>query len=169
MTTLQDIEKVIFATDCMIFGGYVRDMLVGDPPNDIDVWVPNKESIQKIVYGLARETPIKLDTTVEETYPHLRVLTPELEVAHIDLVTPDSLGENSLGEEGHFPDANVNRLVYSQHGIQVNRSYCPQIWNLMEVLSDIRNKVYRAEFGMDVKRHTKLQEKGWKEVSIPAY
>ena len=159
MTTLQNIEKVIFATDCMIFGGYVRDMLVGDPPNDIDVWVPNRESIQKIVYGLARETPVKLDTTVEEAYPHFRVLTPELEVAHIDLVTPDSLEEN-----GHFPDANVNRLVYGRGGIQVNRSYCPKEWDLMEVLSDIRNKVYRAEFGMDVKRHTKLQEKGWTEV-----
>ena len=108
-----------------VFGGWVRDMVRGEPPNDIDLKVPTEKDAQNLVEMLlVKKLITNLRTTTTMDYPRasslkyscfsMEITTPLFHSLRIDLSysKATSLDENSL----NYCDFTANNLTINFSG-----------------------------------------------------
>ncbi len=154
------VANVILKAGFKIHGGYVRDLIRGETPTDIDVLVPP----DKITVFLERlsvdfEVRILQVNRSEEYGAHLWkcVLVKEGSEVPVDMVI-------SGPRWNHKPDANVNKLVLTPDR---NIELCSdEFGDLPDILQDICKKQFRVHYpgSTDSRRIKKLEEKGWTQV-----
>lgn len=157
---METLIKLIFAVNGYVFGGYVRDMVDGSTPKDIDCFVP-----QGYIMGLWRMimghfpngfTVVKMkqyDIDYYGTADFVRMLIHHHSTIQLD-ITSDPL---------FAPDFDVNMLKLTQHGISL-LSDCPDNClnlSLGGVLGNIRDRKAYALQGCSDARRKKMISKGW--------
>lgn len=148
----QLVEDVVrsFGNRIYIFGGYVRDLVAGIEPNDIDIWVPNSDTKERFILELARRTPVQIMTGFS-AYQTVSLSVPELGVDHIDITLMNDMR----------PDVNVNRLHLLPMG---NILRAAEGYDIFQIIQDIHNRNFRSEVGISSLRRGKLLNKGWTEL-----
>lgn len=137
-----------------IFGGYVRDLLCGDSPSDIDCVIRSEKQFlcfeQELVNTFGPFTTIRVGGYEDlDGYDlNLRRLLVGEKSIQVDVI-----------DRQPFLDFDVNSLMLSKNGIFV--SYCHQN-SFNSVVHNIMNK--RAKiYSYDVPEHRieKMKKKGW--------
>lgn len=158
---MNEIIEVIFACQGFVFGGYVRDMLSGDVPNDIDCCIPNyaREVFWKdLLNHFGSFTVTKMQdykNLAKDFYGYntlnkmslQRIIVRDIQV---DIVDHAAFMPNC-------PDCDVNMLKLTKTGIELmDRSL-----NLASVLKNIR--MHQASFFPTCRpcRAKKMQNKCW--------
>ena len=142
---------IVLAHRGAIFGGYIRDCLAGDTPNDIDIVVPETDADDM----LARLSDIYPNRLYEDDSYHLTGdgLTP------LEIITTDDDPSDTIIGPCPDPDVDVNCLVYSkEHGL------CDWVWGGVPaeaVLANIKAKRCRRFDTCSEERLKKIIAKGY--------
>ncbi len=158
----QIVQRILTVPNTYIFGGYLRDTLAGDSFRDIDV----RGDIKSIVMALSEICSVRrhmASALGRSSYARYTLLCSGLDR---DVVLSVDVGEIRETTE-HLPDANVNRLMWSQGGLAAFSRTAKTNINVPEttlnILDDIRNKRFCRENGCPDCRVQKLIDMGWKE------
>ena len=160
-----DIQKVasfILENGYTIFGGYVRDLLAGKKPNDIDVLLSKPTEafflLDLLVKAYERVTVVCNSAERRSNRYNADVLRLEVEGVCIDLVSPVSVADGVT----HLPDASVNRLQMSSMSIEsMGTDY-----TIQDIINQIVLRVYVPEAGMSDDRVSKMESAGWRHLWV---
>jgi hypothetical protein len=154
-----------FDLGCVVFGGYVRDLIagLGNDPGDIDIKL-NPELdvtyqlsqflslggvIKSIINDYNGKTVVGLEKSKGAVY--------KLEIGEVkvDLVVPNKICRK--------PDVNVNLLEMSEGGIRmsITDNYGSVGFTMPEIIWCIQNKKYVPEWYASRKRIAKIEGKGY--------
>jgi hypothetical protein len=155
-----------------VFGGFVRDMLAGDEPHDLDVLCDKHSSAIDIVQFLLHN-----GYTLNKT-ESIRKRNPGYGFSFSVMLISVSKKENQIdldivksydGGECFNPDVDVNRLVWDpiSSGIGTFTSdnphgFGPITANLLFQIKEKRFK--KAELGISRTRTLNMESKGWEQL-----
>lgn len=165
-----------------MFGGWVRDMISGDEPNDIDVLLPpGFTEDQARLIALRLGVNLGLSVLVEYRYPR-EVYGGGIRVLRCTYTRGEALnGERYqvdfviAEDDSFYPDVNVNRLAIDIHkrtmfaflmSDMLGESYIfphPRPEEMVQIIQDIRERKYRGGLFVSKDRLLKLQNKGYTE------
>jgi len=152
------ILDMIFKYNGAIFGGYLRDIILGIEPNDIDVVLsshPNAdtesffedikslgykvESVETDFFRLSKEGCRDIEIVLSEDHPDHAILGPAA-----------------------APDFTVNLLVYSQQdGLNEWTGIFNDVDRIIEDILERKATQVSPDYELDEKRRTKIVRKGF--------
>jgi hypothetical protein len=163
-----DIQKVasfILENRYTIFGGYVRDLLAGKKPNDIDVLLSRPTEayclLDLLVKEYERVTIVYNPVERRSNRYNADVLRLEVEGVCIDLVSPVNVAANGVI---HRPDASVNRLKMTSDSISLMGF--AMNYTIQDIINQIVLRVYVPEAGMSGDRISKMESAGWRHLLV---
>jgi hypothetical protein len=165
----RDINMVggLIVHQANVFGGFVRDMLAGDEPHDLDVLCDkNSSAIDIIQVLLYNGYTLNKTESINKRNPGYGFM---FKVMLISI----SKGEDQIdldivkcfGDDGYFnPDVDVNRLVWDpiSDDIGMFTSDNPHGFDPVtaNIFSQIKEKRFKNEFGTST-RILNMESKGW--------
>lgn len=178
-----DLTNIVLRHDGAVFGGYVRDLLCGMEPSDLDVWFQTEAARDAFVMAVARVSKISVATRegeVDESYGVNRGfskvavtvwaepanLTMEL-VVHADSPIGEYWDSHSQ-EPKTMADFDVNLLMLNRHGLsKVTRNF--STWESfidMPLIEIVQRAVKKqmVEINTTGNRREKMLAKGFVEV-----
>jgi hypothetical protein len=166
---MDQIIKIVFACNGFVFGGYVRDMLYGCSPKDIDCYIPPDQhnafwmallnrfksfTVERVdSYGrLVGDAPffshqMFLQRLVVVLFDLRKGMPEHVHVDVVDSPNPDLV-----------PDFDVNMLKMDRNGIGVMNNRV----NILTVLANIRSKQAAMFPTCSSYRRRKMENRGWK-------
>lgn len=153
MITVNDIIADVTAREGAIFGGYIRDIIAGENPSDIDVQFATQSQAENFILSISRRCYImvvKPERFYNEGYTASNVdrilFNRAIGITHIDVF---------VGPFPNVKDYDVNMLV--QQGKQLFSRHSDPI---LETISNIKRKQCR-ELCPIPQRRQRMKEKGW--------
>jgi hypothetical protein len=118
-----------------IFGGWIRDMLRGEKPKDIDVWVSNRTHAMRYIkmlhiFGILVSSTVDLNS--QYAVHKLQVRAPTNEILNIDLVTDE--GSELSRQWRVIADFTMNNLIFLPDG--TIRTRIPTLTDIDNVTHD---------------------------------
>jgi hypothetical protein len=115
--TLAATKGIDDESEYYIFGGWPRDMLRGETPNDIDVWVSNHNHAMRYkrmlhTFGILVSSTVDLNS--QYAVHKLQVRAPTNEILNIDLVTDE--GSELSRQWSVIADFTMNNLIFLPDG-----------------------------------------------------
>jgi hypothetical protein len=148
----------VYANDGFVYGGYVRDLIAGIDPTDIDVQV--RDPFQFVV----RLTEISNNICVfgkEAGTDHYKADRPIIKLIvrsdDDDIEVPVDVSQTRTT---HEPDIDVNQLQMRYGGITVHGSL-----NLAKVIEHIHSRSFVCFSRCEAHRRDKMLAKGWKNIT----
>lgn len=149
---INDIIKI--ATECrgLVFGGYLRDIIAGKTPKDLDLWFKNKKDAQKFIAEIAEHsesafsTRLELQKTNEEGFEHLRLFNNEMTLTHIDII---------IKHDWMKEDIDINMLYLEDGQIKAWRG------DVMDIIHNIYHKQFVPFENCEPERIITFISRGW--------
>jgi hypothetical protein len=160
-TTVQSsIVNVILNNGGAVFGGFVRDLIAGVTPNDIDCFLPKNKILNvltelSVIGTFHSYGALTIDYSSEGLGSRWELVDKDHVSVMIDIVISGSK---------HLPDCDVNRLTLTNSGIRVMNRYCNsnnQFVALSSIISHIHHSVFVPEENMSNTRWDKMIAKGY--------
>ena len=143
------IINLVWSEGGCVFGGFVRDILRDDKPNDIDCFFGNNSAatlrfLQKLAMNVG---PYKIEGALyEPEYPMIRIMVRGIQID----ISPCQYS---------LPDFDVNLLSLYKGQLSIMRRFD---WLTLEnTLRNIRRKQARQLPSCPAHRLNKMKEKGW--------
>ena len=157
MNNTSQVLSAIFTQNGIVFGGFVRDMLAGEKPKDIDV-----ETIDPMKMVIHLTTLGKVEVTGSSGYGGHGIQVS---------LTCFSDGEEFLLDINkdkikHRPDVDVNRLIMDANSIHLSYDGMNHFY-MHEVLEHIQNRSFYTEYGCSQRRIKHMLDKGWTHLNFP--
>lgn len=140
-----------------VFGGYIRDRILGECPEDVDLCFPDEASAFRFVAYLAEAyTHVVVNNPLGTAYTFrgtkLRVVITESDhlPIQVDIMVGSGWQDN--------PDFDVNGFVY-ENTLHLGESWTGE--NELNILGNIAQKRARMMFGCKPHRVAKMLRKGW--------
>jgi hypothetical protein len=154
---IHQLANLILLNGWSIFGGYVRDMLAGNEPHDLDIFATAADIpklLSMVVSDRYRMTRIRQSTYHPNGWKvEIEELGEESNILNLDIVNPGI---------SHRPDVDINRLVLSADGIRVMGGYQRQKhYDFSTIHQHIKERVFVPEFACSARRKAKLVTFGW--------
>ena len=151
--TDKSIIQLIFDYDGIIYGGYLRDVIAGEEPTDIDVIIYKKD-YEEFVYKLERKG-YRFDSYIEShnIYTYSKTFSRDIQFHFFED------GDDGFIDAYQTADCDVNCLAYDGNKLFNKRH--PNA-SISKILSNIRNK--RAIVNVeecDDRRFKKMTSKGY--------
>jgi hypothetical protein len=150
-TSIHQLANLLLLNGWSIFGGYVRDLLAGDKPNDLDIFASQADMVKLL--SLVVQSGYHVVYLGQSTYKprgwKAIVEAPNRGTIALDIINPGT---------DHAPDVDVNRLVLSADGIRIMSG---RRYDFSTILLHIREKRYVSENGCPLYRIEKLEKRGW--------
>jgi hypothetical protein len=160
-TSIHQLANLLLLNGWSIFGGYVRDLLAGDKPNDLDIFASQASLVNLLslvvrsgyhVVNLDQSTYGPRGWKVIVKAPNGEQVSLDGEQVSLDIVNPGT---------AHGPDVDVNRLVLSADGIRVMGG---KQYDFSTILLHIKEKRYVSEIMCPPHRIWKLDNCGWESL-----
>lgn len=148
------IIKLASSCDGMVFGGYLRDVISGETPKDMDIWFRSNTDIQQFIIDMAMLCSIRLEKVENTEYGygsfiHYRLYCDYMSLEHIDLV---------VRGEWHNLDVDVNMLYLFRGELRAYHG------DILDILANIGKKQFKRLPHCTNNRQAKMVAKGWTEV-----
>ena len=146
-----EIIEAAFMHDGEIFGGYVRDLIAGEAPKDIDIKFKNSEDAFKFISHISLDEPVQLfhdlrnmksrQTSWENRYYgvdvyKLQVTNPMMRTLLVDVV---------IGSPWEHADLDVNTLCMNHDRIYKGHYLC----SFQDIIKSIRQRKAHYEEKLD--------------------
>lgn len=168
---MDQIIKIVFACNGFVFGGYVRDMLYGCSPKDIDCYIPPDQNTWfwlALLNHFKSFTVERIDSYCGEApdFSHhmflqrLVVLPPTPPVWQYDSLCAERIQIDVVDSPNPdlVPDFDVNMLKMDRNGIEVMNNRA----DILTVLKNIRSKQAVMFPTCSSYRRRKMENRGWK-------
>jgi hypothetical protein len=163
--------RICFA-NANVFGGFIRDMLAGGEPNDIDVLCcVDKTPLDCIQALLLHGYTINKSENKNNKNPgygrsftvvSISVSSKDEGQIDIDIVKPEKNGS-------FIADVDVNRLVWNPVDNTLGMMTSEDLIYIgpvsLTILDQIKEKKFKKEFGTSCQRVLHMTTKGWIEIS----
>lgn len=160
-----------------IFGGYLRDTILGEEPKDIDVWFQTQNDVHTFVCDMACVTSVRLEEVND--YAYRAGLSANFNHFRLFTNTPISnLGESARGKCNIKPFSHIDLIVkdgWLDEDIDVNMLYLEKgdlkAWrgNVIDIIRNIRMKRFVPFLNCPSERMDKLIARGWEMVGLPRW
>lgn len=172
----------------VVYGGFIRDIIIGEPYNDIDIYFFNKRSFIDFLRDSTDVETKDLFNTFGNSFEKMSE-SHGGEARYIE-AGPDGItfekvsGKSKFGDQCdvlyggvdlflnyHIADLDINRLYLSKKGLNVYREkkgnkyvYKDGLYTVGEIINNIQKKFFACEFHPFEKapRVTKMEGRGWR-------
>ena len=177
--SIDNIVHWVLDSGGKVFGGFLRDMIAGEAPTDLDVLFSNEDKFSSFLRKMIAagffvrsedSSSQRSNEFIYEEYPmdatHYRVFFQSLDckkgdkIEKIDIVIPYGPGYIPE-EEVNILDVDVNQLVLTNTGLR-----CRQDMSVFGIISNIKNREMEVLPGCRSARLKKMKEKGYKVKSV---
>jgi hypothetical protein len=109
---------------CYIFGGWVRDLLRGVSPNDMDMQVPDLEVAEALIESLVQSNRIiHLERRITKDVPSIES-SLEYQCMYMEIRTPRTTGlkiDISYSKATSLGDDSLNNCDFTANNLKINR------------------------------------------------
>jgi hypothetical protein len=154
--TYNEIAKIVFSLRGVIFGGYVRDLLAGVEPKDMDIRFKKYDDIKDFLFLLLRSgEAITLNSETEYSAAYGRCIHYKVTVGSLSLDCLDRPVAKPL-------DFNVNGLEMAHDKILVPETNGSPDLSMSRILECIQKREAVMIGKADDYRVLKMIDRGWK-------